>query len=330
MIDRRTSMGALAAGLLVLPRLAEAQTTGRVYRVGILRPTAPPLSASEPMAVGIPEALRELGYVEGRDLVVEARWAGGELDRLPALARELVQAKVDVIVAVGSPAVRAAKNATAAIPIVMYGNFDPVALGLVTSLAQPGGNVSGVLIAPDGTLAGKKLELLKSAVPKATRIAFLAPPDDPAMRLQVQETRTAAAALGVELLVTEVRAGDYAQAFAAMAAQRPGALFVGAHTYFVRDRAQIIGLAAQYRLPAIYEWRQQVKDGGLMAYSTSLTELYRRVASYVDRILKGARPADLPVEQPTRFELVINLKTARALGLAIPQSLLLRADEVIP
>ena len=330
MTTRRVFHAMLAGALFALARPGRAQSAGRVYRVGILRPTAPPLSASEPMAVGIPGALRELGYVEGRDLVVEARWAGGELDRLPALARELVQAKVDVIVAVGSPAVRAAKNATAAIPIVMYGNFDPVALGLVTSLAQPGGNVTGLLIAPDGTLAGKKIELLKSAAPKATRMAFLAPPNDPAMRLQVQETRTAAVALGIDLLVTEVHGGDYERAFAAIAAQRPGALFVGAHTGFVRDRALIIALAAKHRLPAMYEWREQVADGGLMSYGSSQQVLYQRLASYVDRILKGASPAGMAVERPTKFELVINLKTAKALGLAIPQSLLLRADEVIP
>ena len=244
------------------------------------------------------------------------------------LARELVQAKVDVIIAVGASAVRAARDATATIRIVRYGNFDPIALGLVNSLAQPGGNVTGVLIAPDGTLAGKKLELLKSAMPRATRMAFLAP-DDPANRLQVQETRSAAVALGIELLVTEVRGGDYERAFAAIAAQRPGALFVGAHTVFMRDRARIIDLAAKHRLPAMYEWGDQVVDGGLMAYSTSLHGLRQRLASYVDRILKGARPADMPVEQPTKFELVINLKTAKALGLTIPQSLLLRADEVI-
>ena len=214
------------------------------------------------------------------------------------------------------------------VPIVMYGNFDPLALGLVSSLARPGGNVTGVLIAPDGTLAGKRLELLKAAVPAARRIALLVP-DDESIRLQVQETRAAARQLGIELPVVEVRGADYASAFASIARERVAALVVGSHQYFVRDRAQIIALAAQYKLPAMYEWREQVSDGGLMTYSTSLSGLYQRVASYVDRILKGSRPGDLPVEQPTRFELVINLKTAKALGLTIPQSLLLRAEEVI-
>jgi putative ABC transport system substrate-binding protein len=300
-----------------------------MVRVGILRPTAAPSSPTDQMAAGIPTALRELGYVEGRNLVVERRWAGGDPERLPVLARELLQAKVDVIVTVGAQATRAVSQATSTVPIVMYGNLDPVALGLVSSLARPGGNVTGVLIAPGGTLAAKRLELLKLAVPRATRFAFLAPASYPAFRAQVQETLTAAAALGIELRVTEVRDGDYAGAFAAIAAQRPGGLLVGAHTYFVRDRAQIIDLAARHRLPAMYEWREQVEDGGLMAYSTSLNGLYRRVASYVDRILKGARPGDMPLEQPTKFELVINQKTAKALGLTIPQSLLLRADEVI-
>ena len=329
MIDRRALAGALTAALMTPPLTALGQNTARVYRVGILRPTAPPLSASEAMvATGITAALREIGYVEGRNLVIDARWAAGQLDRLPALARELVQAKVDVILAVGSPAVRAAKDATATIPIVLWGNFDPVALGLVASLAQPGGNVTGVLIAPDGTLAGKKIELLKAAVPRATRMALLAP-EDPGFRLQVQEARTAAVALGIDLLVTEVGGGDYERAFAAIAAQRPGALFVGAHTSFSRDREQIIALAAKHRLPAMYEWREQVAVGGLMSYGSSLPVFYQRLASFVDRILKGANPGTMAVERPTRFELVINRKTARALGLTIPQSLLLRADEVI-
>ena len=329
MIGRRTAIGAWVAGMVSLPRLAAAQAAGRVYRLGMLRPTAPPVSASDGMASAIPAALREMGFVEGRNLAIDARWAGGELDRLPALARELVQAKVDVIFAVGVPAVRAARDATAAIPIVMFGNFDPVALGLVASLAQPGGNVTGVLIAPDGTLAGKKLELLKLAVPTATRMAFLAPPDEPGIRLQVQETRVAALALGIDLPVIEVRGGDYARAFAAIAAQRAGALFVAAHTSTARDRAPIIALAAQHRLPAMYEWREQVADGGLMSYGSSQQFLYRRLAVYIDRIFKGANPAEMAVERPTKFELVINRKTAKALGLTIPQSLLLRADEVI-
>ncbi len=327
-MKRRACANALAMTLLAAPGFPRAQTAQRVYRVGILRPSAAP-PPSDLTATGIPNALRDLGYVEGGNLVLERRYADGNPERLPVLARELVQAKMDAIVAVGAPAIRAAKDASATVPIIMYGNFDPVALGLVQSLARPGGNVTGVLIAPDGTLAGKRLELLKSAVPKAIRIAYLGAPADASTRFQLQETRKAAAVLGVELLDVEVKDGDYPRAFAAIAAQRPDALFVGAHTFFVRDRAQIIQLAAKHRLPAIYEWREQVADGGLMTYSTSLAAIQQRVAAYVERILKGANPGDMAVERPTKFELVINLNTARALGLAIPQSLLLRADEVI-
>ena len=328
-IRRRLITTALAGSLLTGQRLSQAQATERVWRVGVLRPTAAPIAATELVAEGIPTALRELGYVEGRNLVIESRWAQGQAERLPALASELVQAKVDVIIAVGAAAVRAAKGATATIPIILFGNFDPVALRLVASLARPGGNVTGVLMAPDGTLAGKKLELIKAAVPAARKIAFLTPPDDQAMRLQVQETRSAAAALGTELLVTEVQGSDYGRAFTAIVTQRPGALFVGAHTSFTRDRQQIIALAAKHHLPAMYEWREQVEDGGLMAYGASLYGLYQRIAIYADRIFKGAKPTEMAVERPTKFELVINLKTAKALGLTIPQSVLLRADEVI-
>jgi putative tryptophan/tyrosine transport system substrate-binding protein len=314
--------------MMVLPSALRAQTAVKVHRIGILRPSAPPLSPSDPIAVGIPNGLRDAGYVEGRNLVIERRFAGGDTARLPALARELVQAGVDVIIAVGAPAVQAAKAATSTVPIILYGNFDPLALGLVDSLARPAGNVTGVLIAPDGTMAGKRLELLKAAVPAARRIGLLLPDED-SVRVQVQETRAAAQQLGLELPVALVRGGDYASAFATITSERVAALVVGSHQYFVRDRAQIIALAAQYKLPAMYEWREQVVDGGLMTYSTSLNGLYQRVASYVDRILKGARPGDLPVERPTRFEFVINLKTAKALGLTLSQALLLRADEVI-
>lgn len=330
---RRPLLASAAVGLLSVAATTStqllAQSGESVYRVGILRPSAPPPSASDLIVAGIPRALRELGYVEGRNLKIELRWAGGDFSRLPALAEELARADVDLVVAVSAPAARAMKVAAPNLPIVMFGNFDPVALGLVASLARPGGNITGVLIAPDGTLAGKRLELLTQAVPKARRIAYLAPPPSDATRLQLQETRRAAAVLGLELSDVEVVDGDYEKAFAAMAAQRPAALFVAAHTLFVRDRRQIIELAAKYKLPAIYEWREQVKDGGLMSYSTDQYGLYQRLASYVDRILKGSRPADLPVEQPTQFKLVINLQTARALGLSLPQSLLLRADEVV-
>jgi len=328
MTDRREWIGAAASGLLAVPWFAAAQSAGRVYRVGILRPGLQPLAPDDLQAVGIRNGLRELGYVEGRNLLLDQRYAGGDADRVAALARELVQAKMDVIVAVGTLAAQATKAVTSTVPVVVLGNFDPVALKVVPNLARPGGNVTGVLIAPDGTLAGKRVELLMQAVPRARRVALLIP-DDSSVRLQVKETQQAASTLGLRLSVVEVRGGDYARAFASIAADRAEALVVGSHQYFVRDRAQIIELAARQALPAMYEWREQVADGGLMTYSTSLQQTNQRVASYVDRILKGARPGDLPLERPNKFQLVINLKTAKALGLMIPQALLLRADEVI-
>jgi putative ABC transport system substrate-binding protein len=329
-MDRRAFITGIAGGLLAAPLAAEAQQAGKVYRLGLLSTATSPDSSDQKLAVIlVPRALRKLGYVEGQNLIVERRFAGGKLDRLPSMARELVQLGADVIFAVALAAIEAAKDATATTPIVFYGNFDPVANGLVGNLARPGGNVTGVLIAPEGTLAGKKLELLKAAVPNATRIAVLVPMDDPSARLQVQEAQNAAAALGVTLNVVAVKGGDYARAFDAIAAGGPGALFVAAFSYFMRDRKRIIELAARHRLPAIYEWPEQVEDGGLMSYGSSLSGTTQRAAAYIDRIFRGAKPADLPVEQPTKFELVINLKTAKALGLTIPPSLLQRADQVI-
>ncbi|MCY7306368.1 MAG: ABC transporter substrate-binding protein [Rhodoferax sp.] len=329
MIDRRTCVLASLIGLSAGWGHVLAQSGSHEFRVGVLRQTAPPSSPQDPAATFLPKALAELGYVEGRNLVIEARRLIGDVERLPALAREPVQVRVDVVIAVAVSSVRAAVAASSTVPVVFFGNFDPVALGLVPNLARPGGNVAGILISPDGTLAGKKLELLRSAVPSTTRVGYLAPAADPATRLQRQEVERAAKSLGLELVSAEVRDGDYARAFAALAAQRPGALFVGASTVFMRDRAQIIALAAKHRQPAMYEWREQVEDGGLMAYSTNLYGLYQRIGAYVDRILKGAKPGDLPVERPSKFDFVVNLKTARALGLVIPQAVLLRADEVI-
>lgn len=331
-MKRRQLLGGVA-GLLAAPHIAQAQGSApvpdAVVRVGVLRPTARPLSPADPQLAFLPRALAERGYVEGRNLQIEWRWAAGDASRLPELALELQRARVDLIVAYSAPAARAVQQAVPAMPVVMLGNFDPVALGLVASLARPGGNLTGVLIAPDGTLAGKRLELLKAAVPQARRVAYLAPPADASVRLQSQEANRAARALGVELAAVEVAGGDYVRAFETIAAGRAQALLVAGHTSFVRDRAQIIALAAQHRLPAIYEWSEQVRDGGLMAYSTSLYALNQRMAWYVERILKGARPGAMPIEQPTTFELALNVKTARALGLALPQSLLLRADLVI-
>ncbi len=327
-MDRRTFLAGTGAVLLATPLAAEAQQGGRVYRLGQLFIVAPPSPDQRMGRTSLLTPLRELGYVEGQNLVFEPRYAEGNPDRLPALARELVGLRVDVIVAVGSSSIRAAKEATTTVPIVMYGGVDPVATGIVASLARPGGNITGILIAAGNTLADKRLEIMKEAVPQAARIAFLAA-EDPGFGPQVEEARKAAASLGTKLTVVEVRAGNYDRAFASIVAERAGAVVIGASPFFFRDRQRIIELAAKHRLPAIYEWFEQVKDGGLMAYGPNQSGLVQRVAAYVDRIFKGAKPGDLPIEQPTKFDLVINLKTAKALGLTIPQSVLGRADELI-
>lgn len=328
-VDRRGFIIALVPALLAVRLAAQAQQAGRVYRLGLLHPGARSTAGTGLLEL-VTVPMRELGYTEARNLVIEARFAEDKADRLPELARELAQLKPDVILTIGTPAIRAAKEATTTIPIVFLNNVDPVTAGLVASLARPGGNVTGMLITPEGTLGEKKLALLKEMVPKAKRIALLTPDNaGGGINTQVQEVRKAAASLGLELIVIEARGGDYAKAFSAISTARPAALFVGANSRFVRDRQQIIDLAAMYRLPAIYEWPRQVKDGGLMSYGASDTETYRRVASYVDRIFKGATPSELPIEQPSKLLLVINLKAAKAMGLTVPQSLLLRADEVI-
>ena len=318
-MDRRTFLAGTGAVLLAVPLVAEAQQAPKVFKVGELHPG---IGSGERLA-----ALREVGYVEGQNLVVERRHAEGRLDRLPVLATELVDLKPDVILATGEEAIRAAKNATKVIPIVMAFSENPVGKGLVASLARPGGNVTGVSLVAAGTMAAKRVEVFKEAVPRARRIALLSWPGMEAA--QVKEAEQAARVLKIETVLVEVRNGDYEGAFSTLAAERADALFVLSNPILNRDRKRIIALAARHRLPAIYEWRESAEDGGLLAYGAKIRELNRRVAAYVDKILKGAKPGDLPVEQPTTFELVINLKTAKALGLTIPPSLLARADEVI-
>jgi putative ABC transport system substrate-binding protein len=298
-----------------------------VYRLGILMAISPPPSSDRAtQSLLVPTALRELGYAESQNLLVERRFAGGKPDRLSGLARELVQLRMDVIVAVGNEATQAAKDATKTIPIVMLGG-SVVERGFVASLAQPGGNITGVAIS-ETTLAAKRLALLKEALPRAARIAVLATAEE-YNQTQLREAAEAAVSLGVTLVVVVVQDADYSRAFARMASDRAQALFVFSSPLLHRDRRRIIALAAKHRLPAIYQWREHAMEGGLMAYGSSLSGLSRRIAAYVDRILKGASPAELPVEQPTVYELVVNLKTARALGLTIPPSVLARADEVI-
>jgi len=323
----RLAVALLALALLAAPFVAEAQSAGKVYRLGMLSPAAPPPSVMYDGRRDLVAVLRELGYVEGRNLEVERRYAEGRVERLPALAAELVQRRVDVVVAFSAVAFRAAQEATKTIPIViLFAGSDPVELGLVPSLARPGGNVTGVVLG--SLLAGKRLELLKEAVPRAARIAMLTAGESSG-RAQVQEAQQAAALLGVRLVVVEAQGRDYERAFTTMRGERADALFVAASPVLHGDRGRIIELAARYRLPAIYQWAEHVEEGGLMAYGASQRWAIRLVATHVDRMFKGANPAELPVEQATVLTLALNLKTAKALGLTIPQSVLARADEVI-
>jgi ABC-type uncharacterized transport system substrate-binding protein len=323
-------MVTLILSILMASLVADAQPAGKVYRIGRLAPGSP---GGNPFIEVFRQALRELGYVEGQNLVIEYRWAEGQLERLPALAAELVRLPVDVLVpSGGSTAIRAAQQATRTIPIVMIGGSDPVAQGFVASLARPGGNITGLsLLSPE--LVGKRLEILKEAAPQSTRIAVLANPGaSPTLGpTTISNLTVATQALGWQLQVVEVRrAEELDDAFAAMNRAGADALYVGGDSLLLDGlRGRIADLAAQYRLPAMYAWRTNVEAGGLMSYGVSLAERHRRAATYVDKILKGAKPADLPVEQPTQFELVINLKAAKALGLTIPSTLLFRADEVI-
>jgi len=322
-MERRRFIEVIAGGLLAAPRAAGAQPTGRVYRIGWLTPAgAGPSPASR-------EAMRALGYVEGQTVAFESRSAEDDLGRLPRLAAELVHPKVDVIVAVSPPAIRAARQATDAIPIVMayWGQGGLIESGIVASFANPGGNVTGLHILA-AELDAKRLELLLQAIPKARKVGVL---DPQAAGFTLTDVRRVAEVLGVQLHITAVGRGSegYERAFDSMAKARVEALLVPSFPRFFRDAGRIIELAARRRIPAVYEWPAMAKDGGLMAYGPTFAELNGRVAAFVDRILKGAKPGDLPIEQPTKFELVINLKTAKALGLTVPPSLLGRADEVI-
>jgi putative ABC transport system substrate-binding protein len=268
--------------------------------------------------------------MEGENLVIERRWAEGRVERFPSLAAELVRLKVEVIVAGPTPPAVAAKNATGTIPIVMWGVGDPVGQGLVASLARPGGNVTGLSFSVGWETFGKGLELLKETVPKVRRVAVLSNPANASHALAIENVKVAARSLGVQLQLLEARGPEeFEGAFAAMAKERVAALLVPTDPVFFLHRARLAELAAKNRLPSVHSLREYVEAGGLMSYGPSLLDLLRRAATFVDKILKGAKPADLPVEQPTKFELVINLKTAKALGLTIPQSLLLRTDQVI-
>ena len=327
MTTRRAFLSTLAGGLLAAPRLAGAQAA-RVYRLGYLSSST---STSNPRVLeAFRQGLRELGWIEGQNLAMEYRWADGHFDRLPDLAAELVRLKVDVISASPAPATRAAKNATTTIPIVFLGVSDPVGQGLIASLARPGANVTGLTYGVGSNIYGKDLELLKEVVPKVRQVAVLYNLTNPGHQLILNEVKGAAQSLGLQLQLVKARGpGDFDTAFSLMAKERAGALFVVQDPALTPQRARLADLAVKHRLPSIFTQMEDAEAGALMSYGPSLSDLWRRGATYVDKILKGARPADLPVEQPTKFELVINLKTARALGLTIPQSVLVRADEVI-
>jgi len=313
--------------LLAIAVIAEAQQPKKVARIGFL--AAVSHSANSARFEAFRQGLRELGYVEDKNIVIEWRYAEGKLDRLPALAAELVRLKVDVIVSGGSTATRPAKEATNTIPIVMAQDTDPVGSGFVASLARPGGNITGLAtLAPE--ISGKQLEFLKEIVPRLSRVAVLGSSTRSGNAQSVKETELAAGASGVRLQYLDLRSPkDIEPAFRAASNGRADAVLVLTSSVATSQRTQIIDLATKNRLPAIYDRAEFVEDGGLITYSVSSTDLFRRAATYVDKILKGAKPADLPVEQPKKFELIINLKAAKQIGLTIPPNLLARADRVI-
>jgi putative ABC transport system substrate-binding protein len=328
-IDRRTFLAGTGAVLLATPLAAEAQPSGKVSRIGWLASKLLSDSETGPLAEAFAQGLRSHGWIEGENITIVRRYAE-EPERYPAVAAELATLRPDVIVtALGEPAIVALKNATSAIPIVMLVSADPVGTGLVASLARPGGNITGMsILAPE--MGGKRLEILKQAVPKAVRVAVLWNTAYQGKAAEFRDTQATATALKVTLQPLEVRESkDFDHTLAINARHRPDAMVVFADPLTVSHRRQIIEHAMKFRLPTISELRVFAKAGGLISYGASIADLFRRAASHVDKILKGAKPADLPVEQPTKFELVINLKTAKALGLTIPPSLLGRADEVI-
>jgi ABC-type uncharacterized transport system substrate-binding protein len=320
-------IAALALIFLWTPLAAEAQRPTTVHRIGFLWNSSP--SFTDQFLEAFRHGLHERGYVEGTHFTIESRYAEGDPARLPALAAELVGLPVAVIVTLGAQAIQAVKQATSTIPVVIAASADPVEMGFVTSLARPGENLTGLsLSAPE--LSGKRLELLKEAAPAITHVAVLANPANPSTAAQLRETQRAAQALQVQMHLVEVRGQqELDQAFAAIRNVRADALIVLLDPLFMQQRARLVELTATSRLPAMYNFREDVELGALMAYGPSFPDLFRRAATYVDKILKGAQPAALPVEQPTKYELILNLKTAKELGITLPPTLLILADEVI-
>jgi putative ABC transport system substrate-binding protein len=325
-MKRREFIVVIAGALAWSARVLAQQPTQKVSRIGVLTG----VSAESPTLKAFQQGLRELGWIEGQNILVEYRFAEGQVERLPALAAELVRLKVDVIAAGPTPPALAARSATGTIPIVMLGAADPVELGLVASLAQPGGNVTGLAWSVDLEIIGKGLELLKEIIPNLSVAAILLNPANPAQARAITVLQRVAPSLGVQLHLFEARdPNDLDGGFAAMAKQRVQAVLVVAEALFVEQRARLAELEAKYRLPSMHGLRINVEAGGLMSYGPSTTDIWRRAASFVDKILRGAKPADVPVEQPTKYELLINLKTGKAMGITVPPMLLARADEVI-
>jgi len=328
MITRRNLL-AFGMGALAAPLSLFAQQQGKVWRVGILATRARPASLESDPYGAIPQGMRALGYIEGKNIEYEWRFAGGDYTKLPKLAAEIVQLKVDLIVAVSATATRAAQQATQTIPIVMGSTYDPLGSGFVATLSHPGGNITGIS-SMNEDLSTKHLELLMSIMPRASRVAVLLNFATPGNRAVFEKVATASRQLKVSVLSFEARTSeDIKRSFSMMKGQRAEALIVARDPFFLQQSNQIAGLAADARLPAIYPSTEYAGSNGLLSYGVPSAANYKRAAVFVDKILKGAKPGDLPVEQPTQFELVINMKTAKALGIAVPQSILLRADRVI-
>jgi putative ABC transport system substrate-binding protein len=325
-MDRRTFIGAVAAGIITAPLAAYAQTATTVRRIGVLSPDARPTPAELEQRYA---PLRELGWIEGKNLLIERRDANGSAELLRTSAEELVRLKVEIIMTNGTPAALAAKNATTTIPIVMATVSDPVRAGLVASLARPGGNITGFsIVGPE--IDAKRLALLRELLPGLQRIGVLENPTNPYWRAARKEFEQACRSLGLQPIIIEVTAvGELENAIAELARRRAQALFVQRDGVFYDNRVPLLSAALRYALPTLGTYKEMLEAGALISYAHSVAENYQRYAAFVDRILRGAKPADLPIEQPTKFELGINLKTAKALGITVPQTLLLRADEVI-
>lgn len=327
-MERRAFLAAFTGGLLAAPLAVEGQQAGKVYRIGYL--TIPSRETAGPVADSFQHGLSDLGWTAGRNVVIDYRFAESDLGRLPDLAAELVRLRADVIVAGANAAVIAVKNATRTIPIVMFLAVDPVDSGLVASFARPGGNITGLTLTAGAEIYGKQLQLLKDAFPHISRVAILLNRAAPTNARASGEIEIATRSLDLqEQIVVVGSPNEFDHAFSSLKATRPDAIFVPGDSMFYQHRVRLARLAAKSRLPTMWGLREHAEAGGLMAYATDLQDLARRAATFVDKILRGARPADLPIEQPTKFELVINLKTAKALGLTMPPSLLARADQVI-